>query len=78
MSLEKKLQKVADKLRNLSIDLGDVKQVDKEGFSHTLQRTPMFSDQEIEKYKDDKNKNPERLRAVLVVKQMEETLKTIR
>jgi len=76
MSLANELKRVADKLKNLLIDIGDI---DKEGFSHIVQRKPMFRDkQEAEQYMDDKNKNPVRARATILVKEMEETIKSIR
>ena len=79
MSLANELKRVADKLKNLSIDIGDIDSIDKEGFSHVIQRKPMFRNkQEAEQYMDDKNKNPVRARATILVKEMEETIKSIR
>lgn len=76
MSLSNELRKASDKIKSLSTEMLDV---DKEGFSRTLQRKPMFRDkEEARKYMDDKGQDPSRARVTLIWKQLEETLKDIR
>jgi len=76
MALKEELRRASDKIKDLSHEMS---YVEKEGFAHALQRKPMFRDkQEAEKYIDNKENDPSSAKVMLVVKEIEETLKNIR